>query len=59
MAYSLKRPRTDHIDLYKVSKDAAVPIENAVGAIGDLVQQGYVRYVGLTKAGYEAVLCHT
>ena len=33
-----------------------LPIEDAVGAIGELVQQGYVRYVGLTKAGYGAVL---
>ncbi len=46
---------TDHIDLYQVSKDPAVPIEDAVGAIGDLVQQGYVRYVGLTNVDVETV----
>ena len=55
LAYSLKRLKTDHIDLYQVSKDPAVPIEDAVGAIGDLVQQGYVRYVGLTNVDAETV----
>ena len=55
LAYSLKRLQTDHIDLYQVSKDPAVPIEDAVGAIGDLVQQGYVRYVGLTNIDAETM----
>lgn len=55
LAYSLKRLQTDRIDLYQVSRDPAVPIEDTVGAIGDLVQQGYVRYVGLTKFDAETV----
>lgn len=55
LSYSLKRLKTDHIDLYQVSKDPAVPIEDAVGAISDLVQQGYVRYVGLTNVDAETV----
>lgn len=32
-----------------------MPIEDAVGAIGDLVQQGYVRYVGLTNVDAETI----
>ena len=55
LAYSLKRLKTDHIDLYQVSQDPAVPIEDTVGAIGDLVRQGYVRYVGLTNVDVETV----
>ena len=55
LAYSLKRLKTDHIDLYQVTHDPAVPIEDAVGAIGELVQQGYVRYVGLTNVDVETI----
>jgi aryl-alcohol dehydrogenase-like predicted oxidoreductase len=55
LAYSLKRLKTDHIDLNQVGQDPAVPIEDTVGAISDLVQQGYVRYVGLTNVDAETV----
>ena len=48
---SLKRLKTDHIDLYyqhRVDKD--VPIEETVGAMGELVEAGKVRFLGLSEA---------
>jgi aryl-alcohol dehydrogenase-like predicted oxidoreductase len=49
---SLGRLRTDHIDLlYQHRIDPAVPIEEAAGAVGDLVRQGKVRFFGLSEAG--------
>ncbi|SDA17454.1 Predicted oxidoreductase [Methylobacterium sp. UNC378MF] len=49
LAYSLRRLGTDHVDLYQTGLDPAVPVEDTVGAIGDLVRQGYVRHVGITN----------
>ena len=52
LAYSLQRLRTDHIDIYRLTRpDPAVPIEETVGAIAELIQAGYVRYVGLSESG--------
>lgn len=49
---SLKRLRTDHIDLfYQHRVDPAVPIEDVAGAVGDLVKEGKVRFFGLSEAG--------
>jgi aryl-alcohol dehydrogenase-like predicted oxidoreductase len=49
---SLKRLGTDYIDLlYQHRVDPAVPIEDVVGAMADLVAQGKVRYLGLSEAG--------
>jgi aryl-alcohol dehydrogenase-like predicted oxidoreductase len=49
---SLRRLRTDRIDLlYQHRVDPAVPIEDVVGAMADLVRQGKVRYLGLSEAG--------
>ncbi len=48
---SLKRLRTDHIDLYYQHRvDQTVPIEDTVGAMADLVKAGKVRYLGLSEA---------
>jgi len=56
LAYSLKRLRTDYVDLYQPARvDPNVPIEETVGAIADLVKAGYVRHVGLSEAGAETV----
>ncbi|WP_223619291.1 aldo/keto reductase [Lysobacter sp. ESA13C] len=47
---SLQRLGTDHIDLYYQHRiDAEVPIEDTVGAMAELVQQGKVRYLGLSE----------
>ena len=44
---SLRRLGTDHIDLYQVHRpDPAVDVEETLGALTDLVQQGKVRYIG-------------
>ncbi len=49
---SLKRLGTDHIDLYYQHRvDPNTPIEDTVGALGDLVAEGKVRYIGLSEAG--------
>jgi aryl-alcohol dehydrogenase-like predicted oxidoreductase len=55
-AYSLQRLRTDHIDIYRPARlDQKIPIEETVGAIADLVQAGYVRYIGLSEVGAETI----
>ena len=44
---SLRRLRTDYIDLYQLhTPDPATPIEETVTALGELVTQGKVRYIG-------------
>jgi aryl-alcohol dehydrogenase-like predicted oxidoreductase len=56
LAYSLRRLGTDHLDVYRVGRvDPAVPIEETVGAIGEMVKAGYVRHVGLSETGAERV----
>ena len=48
---SLKRLNTEYIDLYYQHRvDPKVPIEDTVGAMAELVQQGKVRYIGLSEA---------
>jgi len=48
---SLQRLGTDHIDLYYLHRvDPEVPIEETVGAMGQLVEAGKVRYLGLSEA---------
>jgi aryl-alcohol dehydrogenase-like predicted oxidoreductase len=48
---SLRRLATDHIDLfYQHRVDPNVPIEETVGAMGELVEAGKVRYLGLSEA---------
>jgi aryl-alcohol dehydrogenase-like predicted oxidoreductase len=49
---SLRRLRTDRIDLlYQHRVDPAVPIEDVVGAMAELVRAGKVRFLGLSEAG--------
>jgi aryl-alcohol dehydrogenase-like predicted oxidoreductase len=56
LAYTLRRLGTDHIDVYRPSRvDPAVPIEDTVGAIAEMVQAGYVRHIGLSEAGAETI----
>jgi aryl-alcohol dehydrogenase-like predicted oxidoreductase len=56
LAYSLKRLRTDYIDVYRPARlDPNVPIEDTVGAIAELVQAGYVRQLGLSEVGTETI----
>ena len=53
---SLRRLRTDRIDLfYQHRVDPAVPIEDVVGAMADLVREGKVRFLGLSEASEETI----
>lgn len=50
IAYSLKRLGVDFIDIYRPARlDPAVPIEETVGAIAEMVKAGYVRAIGLSE----------
>src|SRR4051794_37155123 len=52
---SLRRLRTDHIDLYQLHEwDGQTPLEETLGALEHLVQSGKVRYVGSSNfAGWQ------
>lgn len=51
-AYSLKRLGVDVIDLYQPSRaDPDVPYEETIGAVADLIQEGKVRYLGVSEVG--------
>jgi aryl-alcohol dehydrogenase-like predicted oxidoreductase len=53
---SLQRLGTDHVDLYYQHRvDPNVPIEETVGAMAELVQQGKVRHIGLSEAAPETI----
>jgi aryl-alcohol dehydrogenase-like predicted oxidoreductase len=53
---SLRRLGTDHIDLfYQHRVDPDVPIEDVVGAMAKLVDEGKVRFLGLSEAGEETI----
>jgi aryl-alcohol dehydrogenase-like predicted oxidoreductase len=56
IAYSLKRLGVDYIDIYRPARlDPAVPIEDTIGAIADLVKAGYVRHIALSEVGAETM----
>jgi aryl-alcohol dehydrogenase-like predicted oxidoreductase len=53
---SLKRLRTDHIDLfYQHRVDPDVPIGDVAGAIKDLIVEGKVKHFGMSEAGVETI----
>jgi len=53
---SLERLGTEHVDLYYQHRvDPNVPIEETVGAMAELVQQGKVRHIGLSEAAPETI----
>jgi aryl-alcohol dehydrogenase-like predicted oxidoreductase len=56
LAYTLKRLGVSYIDIYRPARlDPAVPIEDTVGAIAELIQAGYVRHIGLSEVGPETI----
>jgi len=56
LSHSLTRLGVDHIDIYRPARlDPAVPIEDTVGAIAELVQAGYVRHIGLSEVGVDTL----
>jgi aryl-alcohol dehydrogenase-like predicted oxidoreductase len=53
---SLRRLQTDRIDLlYQHRVDPAVPIEEVVGTMAELVREGKVRFLGLSEAGEQTI----
>jgi aryl-alcohol dehydrogenase-like predicted oxidoreductase len=56
LTYSLTRLGVDHVDIYRPARlDPAVPIEETVGAIAELVKAGHVRHIGLSEVGPETI----
>jgi aryl-alcohol dehydrogenase-like predicted oxidoreductase len=56
LAYTLTRLGVDHIDIYRPGRlDPAVPIEETVGAIADLIKAGYIRAIGLSEVGPDTI----
>jgi aryl-alcohol dehydrogenase-like predicted oxidoreductase len=56
LAYTLNRLGTDHVDVYRPARlDPNVPIEETVGAIGEMIDAGYVRHVGLSEVGADTI----
>jgi len=53
---SLRRLKTDVIDLfYQHRVDPSVPMEDVAGTVKDLIQEGKVKYFGLSEAGAESI----
>ena len=56
LGYTLTRLGVDHIDIYRPGRlDPAVPIEETVGAIADLIKAGYIRAIGLSEVGPDTI----
>jgi aryl-alcohol dehydrogenase-like predicted oxidoreductase len=56
LSHSLSRLGVDHVDIYRPARlDPQVPIEDTIGAIAEMVQAGYVRYIGLSEVGPETI----
>jgi aryl-alcohol dehydrogenase-like predicted oxidoreductase len=56
LAYSLSRLGVDHVDIYRPARlDRTVPIEDTIGAIGEMVKAGCVRSIGLSEVGPETI----
>ena len=52
LAYSLQRLGLEYIDVYRPARlDPAVPIEETIGAMADMVKAGYVHHIGLSEVG--------
>lgn len=56
LACSLRRLGTDYIDIYRPTRlDPAVPIEETVGAMADMIKAGWVRHLGLSEVGAQVL----
>jgi pyridoxine 4-dehydrogenase len=56
LAYTLRRLGTDYVDVYRPGRVFPdVPIEETVGAIGEMIEAGYVRHLGLSEVGVETI----
>jgi aryl-alcohol dehydrogenase-like predicted oxidoreductase len=56
LAFTLRRLGTDHVDIYRPSRlNPNIPVEETIGAIAELVQAGYVRYIGMSEISAETL----
>lgn len=56
LGQTLSKLGVEYVDIYRPARlDETVPIEDTVGAIADMVKQGYVRHIGLSEMGVETV----
>ena len=56
LAQTLSKLGVDSIDIYRPARlDDSIPIEETVGAIADMVKQGFVRHIGLSEMSLETV----
>jgi aryl-alcohol dehydrogenase-like predicted oxidoreductase len=56
LAYSLKRLGVDYIDVYRPARlDPAIPVEDTIGAIADLIRAGYVRHIALSEVDADTI----
>jgi aryl-alcohol dehydrogenase-like predicted oxidoreductase len=56
LSHTLTRLGTDYVDIYRPARiDPAVPVEETVGAITELVEAGHVRHVGLSEVGADTL----
>jgi aryl-alcohol dehydrogenase-like predicted oxidoreductase len=56
VSYSLQRLGVDAIDIYRPARlDPGVPIEETVGALGEMVKKGYIKHIGLSEVGSETI----
>ncbi|WP_338694275.1 aldo/keto reductase [Bradyrhizobium sp. 26S5] len=55
-AYSLQRLGVDHIDIYRPARlDPAVPIEDTIGAMADMIKAGWIKHIGLSEVGSDTI----
>jgi aryl-alcohol dehydrogenase-like predicted oxidoreductase len=56
LAMTLRRLGTDHVDIYRPGRlDPAVPIEETIGGIADMVKAGFVKHIGLSEVGAQTI----
>ena len=56
LAYTLRRLNTDYVDIYRPARvSPEVPIEDVMGTLGELVDAGYVRHIGLSEVGADTL----
>ncbi|ACT02322.1 aldo/keto reductase [Paenibacillus sp. JDR-2] len=56
LAHTLKRLNVEYIDLYQPARtDLAIPVEEVIGAMADMVKAGYVKHIGMTQVDAETL----
>ncbi len=56
LAHSLKRMNLDYVDLFQPARiDLGIPVEETIGAIPELVKEGYVKHIGMTQVDEETL----